>query len=821
MKGALFRNMKVRNKIMIVVGTAVLLSTAVVGGLTLRETVRRAAADIKATETAQLSRLRHQMRDMVNASYSTMEKTYDRSVTPEAIQEQYGPTLRSLVDIPFATLEAEYKTLNNGLQLQDSMRREVREAILEGAKTRALEAIRSMRFGSRGYFWIHDTSSAMVMHPVLPDLEGRDMSDFSHNGTLVTAEGTTAPLFEEFTRIASSDHEAGGFAVYRWPDPEDTGRWVRKLSYVRFFEPWGWIIGAGIFVDRVETDARERVKDFVQGIHYGEGSRLFLLDDRGSSLLHAEGRASGAGEDAPGRLIREVEVQGRAFVSYQGIDEQDAAVEKLAYARVFEPWGWIIGTSVDLEGLHAQIAAEQEDLRATVRRQIVVILGSTVGIVAVALILALFMTRRFVERPLNETVDVLQRIAGGDLTQRLTTGGSDEFGILANGFNEASGRLQEIFQGLTRTSDTITGASRALNGTSEELALQAADMGSRFTQAADAVRRTDANIKSMAAAAEEVSTQIAAVADSSGEVSASMKQGGEVTSEVSGSLNVVAEDVEQMAHSVNNIATAIEQMYASMNEVAKSSSRGASVSSEASSKASQTSGLVNHLGEAAREIGEVIDLINGIASQTNLLALNATIEAAGAGEAGKGFAVVANEVKELARQTARATEEIREKIKSMQSNTEASIQAIGVIVEVILEINDIMGTIASAVEEQTATTNEISKNISETATRSNSVSENVHQAAAQANGTSETMKEAVALELRVSRSIEEVSRAAAAIAKDAAEASYGTDEVNSNIAHLNEAVKVTSHGSKEAEDQAGNLSMLAEELQAAVRKFKV
>ena len=153
------------------------------------------------------------------------------------------------------------------------------------------------------------------------------------------------------------------------------------------------------------------------------------------------------------------------------------------------------------------------------------------------------------------------------------------------------------------------------------------------------------------------------------------------------------------------------------------------------SVASEAQGTVASLGESSAEIGQVIKVITSIAQQTNLLALNATIEAARAGDAGKGFAVVANEVKELAKETARATEDIGRKIEAIQSDTSGAVSAISEISEVIGRISDIQSTIASAVEEQTATTNEISRSVSEAATGANDIAEDVTRVASAASDT--------------------------------------------------------------------------------------
>ncbi|MEY2935876.1 MAG: hypothetical protein RL033_6625 [Pseudomonadota bacterium] len=201
--------------------------------------------------------------------------------------------------------------------------------------------------------------------------------------------------------------------------------------------------------------------------------------------------------------------------------------------------------------------------------------------------------------------------------------------------------------------------------------------------------------------------------------------------------NAVAAASEQVAVTVKTVAESVEEMSASIREIARNASQAAEVADQAVASAEETNQTVARLGQSSTEIGNVIKVITSIAQQTNLLALNATIEAARAGEAGKGFAVVANEVKELAKETAKATDEIGEKIESIQRSTAGAVNAIKAIAEIINRISDIQSAIASAVEEQSATTNEISRNISEVAKGSTSITENITAVAQTARTTTD------------------------------------------------------------------------------------
>jgi methyl-accepting chemotaxis protein len=203
----------------------------------------------------------------------------------------------------------------------------------------------------------------------------------------------------------------------------------------------------------------------------------------------------------------------------------------------------------------------------------------------------------------------------------------------------------------------------------------------------------------------------------------------------SAQASLVATTAEQVSRNVKTVANGSMEMSATIQQIAKNAADGAAVATRAVKMAADTNATVAKLGESSAEIGHVIKVITSIAEQTNLLALNATIEAARAGDAGRGFAVVANEVKELAKATAKATDDIGRRIEAIQAETRGAITAIGHIAEVITRVNDLQNSIAVAVEEQAETTDNIKVNVNEAANSSSEIAQNIAGVAAAAQNT--------------------------------------------------------------------------------------
>ena len=250
-------------------------------------------------------------------------------------------------------------------------------------------------------------------------------------------------------------------------------------------------------------------------------------------------------------------------------------------------------------------------------------------------------------------------------------------------------------------------------------------VGTATNQTAETVQKS---MKSIAQNAQSLSSASEQLAATSQQMSGNAE-------ETSAQANTVASATQQVTSNLNSVATGAEEMTSTVQSISSNAGEAAKIAGEAVRTATAANATVAKLGESSAEIGQVIKVITSIAQQTNLLALNATIEAARAGEAGKGFAVVANEVKELAKQTAKATEDISQKITAIQEDTKRAVESIGSITTVINQINDISSTIATAVEEQSATTNEMSRNVQEAARGSADISKNIQGVATAAEST--------------------------------------------------------------------------------------
>ncbi|HUM93128.1 MAG TPA: methyl-accepting chemotaxis protein [Candidatus Competibacter sp.] len=612
----------------------------------------------------------------------------------------------------------------------------------EQAQKLAIETLRNMR-QQELHFVVLDRDQRLLLHAARPELENQPASG-----------GRDPAVPMELAQIVQRD--GNGFASYEALRPGSSDP-ARKVAYGRRFAPWDWVLATGVYVDQARADfsglalreimliaalvlplflvfswLRRRLQTSVDGVmalannlaagDLAHEAPIVSNDELGHmtgalnqalhnirSVLHADKvNWSEVAEERKqvGRVLSMV----RSTPSNLMVADRDLrlrymnpAMERLLgrlESHLPVPLSGLIGQPIDL------FYPQQHDLRRIVadparlpHRATVTLGGETCDLYFSAVhdrdgsyqgpmitwerVTDKIKNERSVKEvderekeqshllqtKVDRMLKVVSAAAGGDLTQELAVSGNDAIDRMAQGLDQLLATLRDSMARIGQTAQTLAGAA-------EELTVVSQQMGGNA----------------------EAASHKAILASST---------------------------ADQVSANVEAVATATEEMGASIREIALNAAEAAKVVASAVTMAQSANATVRKLGESSAGIGNIIKVITSIAEQTHLLALNATIEAARAGEAGKGFAVVANEVKELAKETAKATEEIGRKIEAIQMDTGSAVDAIGGISTIINQINDIQITIASAVEQQTATTNEIGRSVAEAARGSGEIAQNI------------------------------------------------------------------------------------------------
>jgi methyl-accepting chemotaxis protein len=461
-------------------------------------------------------------------------------------------------------------------------------------------------------------------------------------------------------------------------------------------------------------EAQDRVRKQISLLRY-EGQEYFWINDiHGQAVMHALIPVLADEDLSQTRkniyelfltFARETKANG-GKVSHNYLwpkPGQDPSLlfEKTSYVMLFEPWGWNVGTGIYIDDLDAQY---RDVLKTN-------LLFSSI-LLAVMLVIGVFIIRSF-SKPLVQIANNMEHLASGELDIEVAhTERRDEVGILARAF--------EVFKNNAIEKRDMEAQQEEIKAHAEAEKKEA--MRALSEEFEESVGKTIANfiksLQSLIASSQEMQSNARISVNKSTEASSHSKGASD---------------------NVHSVAAAAEQLNASNAEIAVQTQKAHVTSSQAMERAREATAIIDDLSKGTEEVGEVLTLIQGIAEQTNLLALNATIEAARAGEAGKGFAVVASEVKGLATETSRATESIAEQINRMRSFMSEAVKSIQHIRKVIEDVNEGSVIISTAMEEQTAASQEIARGANEAATGTSLVTTNLDDVRNIAENTGESI----------------------------------------------------------------------------------
>ena len=532
-----------------------------------------------------------------------------------------------------------------------------RNISVEEAQKEVVYRIKELRYAGKEYFWINDLSPRMIMHPTKPELDGTDLTDYKDpNGK---------HLFKEFARVCETKGE--GFVDYMWPKPNETEP-SPKISYVKLYEPWGWIIGSGLYVDAFQA----KVKDLHNFILAASLIASLLLVILAWSV---------------GRGIKRSIGQGCTFA---------AAVASGDLTRTLN-----INREDETGTLGSSLNSMVNGLRSMIGR-----VTLTVGELTISAEEIAGASRKMVMSAEQQTADVAEVSDASAHIHELTDKVATDVDGLTSLAAESSSAVTELAASI-----------ESVAGNMESLAASVDGIGISITQMTDSIRNIDTGVQALTDTSVTTASSVFEFDASIRQIEAYAKESAAISGEVRNDAEIGRKAVEETIAGINGIT-------------------------EASRVAADA---IDALSVKAESIGSIVTVIDEIARQTNLLALNASIIAAQTGEHGKGFGVVAAEIKQLAERTTMSTREIAEAINGVQSETNRAVDAIALAEESIkagetlsLQARGALGKIVQGVERTAVQLAEIARATREQALGSDQIRNAMEHVTAMANSIAGT-----------------------------------------------------------------------------------
>ncbi|PLY08203.1 MAG: chemotaxis protein [Arcobacter sp.] len=639
-----------------------------------------------------------ELKNYVSLAMKTIE-SYHARTAPEKIKEEVQKYLKDQTQFVLSIMEGEYKKYKG--KVSDAELKEIIKTVVESSK-----------YGESGYFWINDFDATIVMHPIKPALNGKNMSDYTDkNGKRI---------FDEFAKVGKNS--GSGFIDYVWPKP-GFEKPQAKVSYVKVFEPFNWVIGTGEYVDNVTEKLKEEALHAIGEMKYGKNGYYWINDSNAKMIMHPinaslNGKDLSQTKDTNGKLlfsemakVANAKVEG-GLVKYSWAKPGKKTPQpKFSYVQKFEAWDWIVGTGVYVDDIEDKIMQMHDETEAQIES---VIIRNCIIIFVIMVLLALLMgylSNKTIFTPLNKFQDGLlgffkylnKEQADVD---NLDDSANDEIGTMAKIINQNLVKTKslikqddELIQDVTRVVEEIEkgylynrvekrtdneSLQKLQNKLNEMLDNLETNIGKDTNVILDTLAKYGQldfrdNIKEANGKVEIAVNELATI------INYMLRDNKQNGLTLDASSDILLKNVDILNRNSTSTAASLEETAAALEEITSaivnntnSISTMASYSEElvqsisvGKSLAESTVTAMDEINDQTEAIADAIVLIDQIAFQTNILSLNAAVEAATAGEAGKGFAVVAQEVRNLASRSADAAKEIKALVENATQKTNA------------------------------------------------------------------------------------------------------------------------------------------------------